>query len=116
MNEMLKKALEFSNFKQSLSIQRKVLKEKLNARLTFGYEGGLFKIDQTLICFINFLINEGRTVNVVVVDINENPILIKDLNIFKSEILDRYFTAVNESYIEYGKIKKSRTVDALVDL
>jgi hypothetical protein len=116
MNEMLKKALEFSNFKQSLSIQRKVLKEKLNARLTFGYEGGLFKIDQTLICFVKFLIDEGRTADVVIIDLNENPILIKDLGAFKTEILDRYFTAVNESHIEYEKIKKSRTVDALVDL
>jgi len=116
MNEMLKKALEFSNFKQSLSIQRKVLKEKLDARLTFGYEGGLFKIDQTLICFVKFMLDEDRTTDVVIIDANDNPILIKDLTAFKTEILDRYFTAVNESHVEYEKIKKSRTVESLVDL
>ncbi len=116
MNEMLKKALEFSNFKQSLSIQRKVLKEKLDARLTFGYEGGLFKIDQTLICFVKFLLDEDRKTDVVIIDANDNPVLIKDLSAFKTEILDRYFSAVNESHVEYEKIKKSRTVEALVDL
>lgn len=116
MNEMLKKALEFSNYKQSLAIQRKTLKEKLDARLTYGHSGGLFKIDRTLICFVNFLVGEGRTTDVVLMDSNDNPVLIEDLESFKTEILDRYFTAVNESHIEFEKIKKSRTVEALIDL
>lgn len=116
MNELLKKALEFSNYKQTLAIQRKTLKEKLDARLTYGYSGGLFKIDQTLICFVKFLIDEGRTTDVILLDSNDNPVLVNDLESFKNEILDKYFTAVNESHIEYENIKKSRTVETLVDL
>ena len=34
MDERLQKALDFSNYRQTLAIQRKTLKEKINARLT----------------------------------------------------------------------------------
>jgi hypothetical protein len=116
MDTLLNKALEFSNYKQTLAVQRKILKEKVDARLTFGYSGGIFKIDRNLICFIQFLIDQERIKDVVLLDINENPVLIEDLLIFRDEILDRYFTSTNEYYQEYEKIRKSRTVEKLVDL
>jgi hypothetical protein len=116
MDTLLNKALEFSNYKQTLAVQRKILKEKVDARLTFGYSGGIFKIDRSLICFIQFLIDQERIKDVVLLDINENPVLIEDLLIFRDEILDRYFTSTNEYYQEYEKIRKSRTVEKLVDL
>jgi hypothetical protein len=116
MESLLKQALEFSNYKQSLAIQRKTLKERIDARLTFGHNGGIFKIDRSLVSFIQFLIDQERTTDVVLLDINENPILISDLNTFKDEVLDRYFTSTNEYYQEYEKIRKSRSVEKLVDL
>ena len=116
MDDRLQKALDFSNYRQTLAIQRKTLKEKINARLTYGCNGGLFKIDQTLIAFVQMLINEGRVENIPLIDINENPILIADLNAFRDEILDRYFSATYEYLEEYQKIKSSRTVEKLLDL
>jgi hypothetical protein len=116
MEALLTNALDFSNYKQTLAIQRKTLKERIDGKLTFGYNGGIFKINQTLIAFVQFLISQERTVRVPIIDANENPILIEDLVSFKDEILDRYFTATYEYYEEYEKIKKSRSVEALVDL
>jgi len=116
MDERLKKALDFSNYRQTLSIQRKTLKEKINAKLTYGYQGGLFKIDRSLIVFVQMLIDQDRTENVPLVDQNDNPILIPDLTKFRDEILDRYFTSTYEYYEEYQKIKNSRTVEKLLDL
>lgn len=116
MDERLQKALEFSNYRQTLAIQRKTLKEKINAKLTYGCNGGLFKIDQSLITFVQMLIDQGRTENVPIIDINENPILIVNLNDFRDEILDRYFTATYEYLEEYQKIKSSRTVEKILDL
>ena len=71
MQEQLKKALEFSQYKQTLSIQRKILKEKIEAALTFGQNGGIFKIDRSLITFVQLLIDQGRTQGVVLLDQNE---------------------------------------------
>lgn len=116
MDERLKQALDFSNYRQTLSIQRKTLKEKINAKLTYGCNGGLFKIDRSLITFVQMLIDQGRTENVPLIDVNENPILIVNLTEFRDEILDRYFTATYEYLEEYQKIKSSRSIEKLLDL
>ena len=44
MQEQLDKALEFANYRQSFAIQRKTLKEKVDAQLTYGFNGGIFKM------------------------------------------------------------------------
>lgn len=116
MDSLLKKALDFSNYKQSLAIQKRTLSEKLDSKLTFGFNGGIFKIDRNLIVFVNFLISEGRSENVILLDANNNTVMVENLNSFKEEILDRYFSALNEHHEEYEKIKKSRTIEALIDL
>lgn len=116
MESLLKKALEFSNYKQTLNIQRKTLKERVDAKLTIGHNGGIFKVDRSLITFVQFLIDQGRTTDVPLLDSNENPVLVTDLMSFRDEILDRYFTATYEYYQEYEKIKKSRSVESLVNL
>ena len=116
MDDRLSKALEFANYRQTLAIQRKTLKEKIDAKLTYGHAGGIFKIDRSLLVFVQMLIDQGRTENVPMIDHNENPVLIQDLEIFRSEILDRYFTATYEYLEEYQKIKISRTAEKLLDL
>jgi hypothetical protein len=116
MQEQLKKALEFSQYKQTLSIQRKLLKEKIEAKLTFGFGGGIFKIDRTLITFVQMLVDQGRTAGVILLDQNENPILVEDLESFKDEILDRYFTSTNEYFEQYQALKKSRSVEKLLEV
>lgn len=116
MEEQLQKALDFSNYRQSFSIQRKTLKEKIDAKLTYGTNGGIFKIDRSLITFVQMLIDQGRTSGVPLLDINDNPILIDDLNQFKDEIMDRYFASTLEYYEQYQELKKSRSVEKLIDL
>lgn len=116
MDEILKAALDFSNFNQTLNLQRRIIKEKMESKLTYGHNGGIFKIDRSLIVFVQMLIDQERIENVPIVDINDNPILIHDLVKFKEDIFDRYFSATNEYLTEYDKIKKSRSVEKLVDL
>ena len=107
MEEEYKNAMEFSKYRQTLAIQRKTLKEKIDAKLTYGFNGGIFKIDRNLLNFVEMLIYKDRSENVVVLDANENPILVEDLVKFRDEIFDRYFSASFEYYEEYQKIKKS---------
>jgi len=116
MDERLKQALDFSNYRQTLTAQRKQLKEKIDAKLTYGYNGGIFKIDKSLINFVRLLIDKGRIEEVPLLDSNDNPILVKDMNQFEEEILDRYFTAVYEYYEQHENLKKSRSVEKLLDI
>lgn len=116
MDEQLKQALDFANYRQTFSIQKRTLKEKIEAKLTYGYNGGIFKIDRILIVFVQMLIDQGRTQGVPLLDANDNPIMIEDLSMFKDEIVDRYFTATLEYYEQHESLKKSRSVEKLLDL
>lgn len=116
MDERLKQALDFSNYRQTLTIQRKQLKEKIDAKLTYGCNGGIFKINPELINFVQLLIDSGRIEEVPLIDSNDQPVLIRDMVSFKDEIVDRYFTAVYEYYEENERLKKSRSVEKLLDL
>jgi hypothetical protein len=115
MHEQLKKALDFANYQQTFSIQRKILKETTDAKLTYGFNGGLFRIDQSLLTFVDMLCNNKRTSGIVLIDVNGNPIIVDDLESFKDEILSRYFEATNEYFEKYTVLKKSRSVEKLLD-
>jgi hypothetical protein len=115
MQDQLKQALEFANYRQTFSIQRKILKEKIAAKLTLGYNGGLFHIDRILLTFVEMLLTKGRTNGVVLLDQNDNPILIEDLEVFRDECLDRYFEATNEYFEKNQNLKKSRSVEKLLE-
>lgn len=116
MNDAVQAALEFSKFNHTLALKRRHLKDKMSARLTLGHSGGLFKIDRSLISFVQMLIDQNRTSNVPLIDDNENPVLIEDLEKFRDEILDRYFSVALEYYEEFEKIKKSRSVEKLIKI
>ena len=115
MKDQLKTALEFANYRQTFSIQRKILKEKIAAKLTLGYNGGLFQIDRTLLTFIEMLLVNGRSSGVVLLDTNETPIMIEDLVAFRDECFNRYFEATNEYFEQDQNLKKSRSVEKLLE-
>jgi hypothetical protein len=114
MNDKLEKALEFSNYKRTLAIKRQTIKEKLESRLIYGFAGGIFRIDQSLMNFVQMLIDQDRKTGVPIIDSNGNPILIADLIKFREEIFDRYFQGTLEYFQEFENIKKSRSVGKLV--
>lgn len=116
MDDRLKSALSFSNYQYNLSNQRRLLRDRFNSSCIYGYNGGIFQIEQTLINYVNFLISQGRVTDFPLIDSNQNPILIDDLEKFLANILAIYSSAVLEYYNEYEKIKKSRTVEKLIDL
>lgn len=116
MDERLKRAVEYADHHRSLAIQRKILKEKLNADLTLGYNGGIFRADQQLIVFTQFLIDKDKVTDVPVIDLNGNPIIIKDIRDFQNTIIDRYFSSTGYYLAGMEKIKSIKSKDILIDL
>ena len=114
MNAQLKAVLDFANYQQTFSIHKKILKERTAAKLMFGFSGGLFAIDRTLLTFVEMLCAKGRVSGIVLLDSNENPILVENLETFRDEIFSRYFEVTNEYFQEFDKIKKSRSVEKLI--
>jgi len=114
MDDRLKKALDISNIRNIFEIQKKTISERLESKLTYGYGGGIFKIDTNLICFVEFLVSQGRLSNVPILDSNNNPILVSDLEEFKESILDRYFSGCFEYFNELESLKKTRSIEKMI--
>ena len=100
MSSKLTKALEFANYRTTLNIQHNNLKAKVQTLLNYSANGGTFEISQTLISFVQVLIDQKHT-SAVLLDVYNNPIEIKDLQEFLEEIISRYFEATNEYHAEY---------------
>ena len=113
MDERLSKALEFANYSVTLNNQRRALKEKYLADIIYYHNGGCFAVTKELINFVKTLIDTGNEEGVVLIDDNDVPIEIADTQNFLETILNKYFTASNEYYTEYQKIRKQRSVEGI---
>jgi len=115
MDEKLKKALEFSNYRQTLNNQLRQLKVRTQTQLIFAKNGGSFTISRELICFFNYIVSK-KLKEITVLDDNEIPIQIENPEEFLDEITIRYFEVTNDYFTDYQQIKKSRSVKLIVDL
>lgn len=113
MDPKLERALEFSQYRETLNNQMQALKSQVEAKLMFSVNGGTFKITSDLISFVNLLINKGQS-ETVLLDVNDTPIQITDLEDFETEILSRYYEVTNDYLTQYEKIRKARSVKKLI--
>lgn len=114
MDERLEKALEFSNYMITLSNQKNLLKEKFYEEIVLYTQGAQFTVTKDLINFVNFLL-EREIKEFVIIDDNDLPIKITNLEEFLDNLLDTYFSAANEYFNEYEELKKQRSVEKLVN-
>ena len=112
VDERLAAALDASNYRLTLNIQRENSKLKLKNHLVYSQNGGIFKITQDFISFI-FALSQSKK-SAVVLDSNENPVKIDDLDGFYENILDIYQEGMNDYLIEFEKFKKLRTTARVV--
>ena len=112
VDERLAAALDASNYRLTLNIQRENSKLKLKNHLVYSQNGGIFKITQDFISFI-FALSKSKK-SAVVLDSNENPVKIDDLDGFYENILDIYQEGMNDYLIEFEKFKKLRTTAKVV--
>lgn len=113
MDERLEKALDFANFMVTLNNQKRSLREKYYTECVYYHNGGSFSITKDLITFVKTLIDLENTEQVVLIDNNDLPVRIENLNQFLDDIIDQYFIASNNYYNEYQLLKKNRSVEAL---
>jgi len=82
---------------------KRILKEKYQAKMTFGWNGGMFKATPEMITFLS-LYNDQR---IVVMDLYENPIEIN-----AKEVCDIMKARLQEQMtawlVEYEELRKQR--------
>jgi hypothetical protein len=109
MDDRLKKALDFANYRITLFNTKENIKLKVDSMLTHATNGGMFKVTIELINFTKLLLDMEQDA-VVLIDVNGNPIEIDDIQQFHSSLLNKYFQATNYYYTEWTKIKGVRAV------
>lgn len=114
MDDRLQKALDFSNYRISLFNQKENIKLKVETLLTYAINGGIFKVSPELITFVK-TIKDYEYNSVVLLDLNQNPIEITDLDKFLKDIISKYFEATNFYHSEYTKLRKTRSVKEQFD-
>jgi GMP synthase PP-ATPase subunit len=115
MNTDFEKAFEISNLMAVVANQKKSLKEEFENSTLYFYNGGTFKIDQTIIAFVLSLKMMDQT-TAVIIDQNKLPIFIENINTFLSNILDCYTRASNKFLTEYKKIQDSREIESILNV
>jgi phage anti-repressor protein len=115
MDERLEKALDFSNYMVTLNNQKRILKEKFKENTLYYFNGGQFTVTKELITFVNMLVSLDNTRDVVLIDDNDLPVLVSDLEDFFDNLMNVYFTATNSYHSAYKDLKKKRSVAKLVD-
>lgn len=105
MEKSLESIIKKSDRLLSVKIKRQTLKERFDADITFGFNGGIFKIDTQLISYVNTLLSLGKQQNIILLDVNKNPIVVEHLSQFQTDILDRYFMALGRYNAGYQDLK-----------
>ena len=116
MDERIEKAFAVANFMATLANQRKIALEEFNQKLVYYVNGGTFKISPELINFTKTALDLGHDTDVAFLDANNVPILIANVQEFFDNIVEIYFTSLNEYSAKFAEIKSKRKVEDLVAL
>jgi hypothetical protein len=73
----------------------------------------MFKASPELIAFVGALLGQGK-VDATLLDVNQNPVLIEDLQQFMTDVIARYYEFMNEYLLEHRAVQKARTTKALI--
>ena len=111
----LEKALEFSNTMQTFNLAKNNLKVKTQNLLSYSTNGGIFRVSQELIGFMQFVVQSGKT-ETIILDKNDIPIQIEDTEKFLENISSLYFEAINEYYNDYQKLRSSRKIEKVLEI
>tara|TARA_Y200000002_G_scaffold376474_1_gene380378 strand:+ start:2277 stop:2624 length:348 start_codon:yes stop_codon:yes gene_type:complete len=113
MDKRLEKALDFSNYMVTLNNQRNLLHEKFLENCVHYINGGKFNVTKELINFCHMMVSTDQE-SIVLIDDNNSPIQIEDLEGFLEDIIALYFKNTNEYLVKFNEIKQKRSVEGLL--
>lgn len=113
--DILKKALDFCNYRATLNNQEAEIRNRLHSRLNYNVDGGHFQITPELMTFCAYLRDSVGKQVAVLLDIHHKPIRV-NLDSFLSEITEIYLEATNEYHVDLTQLHRKRSVKSILDL
>lgn len=114
MDLRLEKALDFANYQITLANEKQAIKQDFLGHLVHYDHKGKFVISIELMCFCKLLIDSGNTSDIVLIDDNDSPILIPDLQEFYDKILTKYFEKSNKYYSKYTRLTSKKSIGDII--
>lgn len=115
MTENFEKAFEIANLMATVANQKTALLEEFEQSTLFFHNGGCFKANQTLISFLTSLKALNQE-SVVLLDVNNLPIFIENLETFSQDIVSCYFEASNKYLTGYQTIQRNKNIKSILEL
>ena len=115
MDERLEKAFQTANYMATLGNLRKTAQEEYNQSLIYYFQGSSFTVSRELIVFVHTLTELGNTESILLDD-NNIPLKILNLQEFLDNMLSVYNEATNEYLAKYADLRSKRRVGDLVNL
>lgn len=115
MDDRLEKALDFSQYRQTIEQNRKALKLRVDTLKTLPFNGGTFKVSMDLISFVSTAIETQKLSDIIIEDERGNPVEIDDIPEFLTTLWSTYHSAMNEYMIGTKKLNKARNIKSIMD-
>jgi len=116
MDNRLEHALDISKRRKTFENQLSILKTKSQVHLSYSINGGKFTIDQSLISFVDYLVNTKKQDKIVLLDDRELPILVDNPALFLDEITSKYVSVSFDYYEQYNKLRKSTDIESMAKI
>lgn len=108
--EDLEQAMAFANYQSTLTQQKTIAAQRFADKCVVAQDGGLFLVTLSFLSSIKIITDPAQWI----VDMNNNPIWIADINSFYQLAYNAYHTALAEYGETYSQLKKQRSVKSLV--
>lgn len=115
MDERLEQSLNQATYRATFENHKEKLKEILQGKLLFPYNGGSFQINIALLQELKFYMDNDKKI-ATLLDININPIEVNNLEEFYNDAKSTYFEAINDYKNELNQLKASRKIETVTEL
>ena len=116
MDQQLEKAFQTANFMATLTNQRNAAFEEYQQNLIYYNNGSSFLITKELLSFVKLLLDSGFDKNTVLIDTNNTPVSVANVEEFYQSIINQYITASLVYFNTYTEIRAKRNIEDLVKL
>ena len=100
------------NYRSTLARQSSILKQKFKDESIIAWNGGLFLVTPEFLAGLSLIKEPAEWV----LDMNQNPIWIPELEFFYEQAYNVYYTALSDYGTAFSQLKSQRSVETISDL
>jgi hypothetical protein len=110
----IEKAFEISKVAVSIANQKRIFQEEYDLNLFYFENNGVFKATKELISYVKTIKDLSQDTAIVLLDDNNTPIRIENIETFLNAIVDKHMQANNRFFFQYENLKTVETIESIL--